>query len=58
MAYLSPLGYRFGLEAQDEKNVRFYEKLGFQTVQEASYPKGKITHRYMIYAKKTDEPSE
>ena len=58
MAYLSPLGYRFGLEAQDEKNVRFYEKLGFETVKEAAYPKGNILHRYMVCHKKADDPSE
>ena len=48
MRDLEPLGYRFGLEAQDEKNVRFYEKLGFETVKTDRYPKGNITHYYMV----------
>ena len=45
---LKPLGFRFGLEAQDEKNVRFYEKLGFEVVGQARYEKGDITHSYMM----------
>ena len=48
MKQLEPLGYRFGLEAQDEGNVRFYEKLGFRTVGTARFPKGNITHYYMV----------
>lgn len=46
---LSAKGYTLGLEAQDEKNVKFYEKLGFRTVKEVRYEKGNITHSYMIY---------
>ncbi|MBQ6066262.1 MAG: GNAT family N-acetyltransferase [Clostridia bacterium] len=49
METLAPLGYRFGLEAQDERNVRFYERLGFRTVQEAYYQRGDIRHYYMVY---------
>ncbi len=52
---LSPLGYKFGLEAQDEKNVKFYEKLGFRIFDRAEYKKGNITHYYMIYEGETDE---
>ncbi len=50
MAELSKLGYSFGLEAQDKNNVRFYEKLGFQVIQTADYPKGNIRHYYMVKA--------
>ena len=49
MEDLSKLGYRFGLEAQDADNVRFYEKLGFRTIQTAEYKKGNIRHYYMVY---------
>ena len=48
MKELEKLNYRFGLEAQDERNVRFYERLGFETVKTDRYPKGNITHYYMI----------
>ena len=48
MKELAPLGYRFGLEAQTEENVRFYEKLGFETIGTTAFPKGNITHYYMV----------
>ena len=48
MEDLSKLGYKFGLEAQDEGNVRYYEKLGFKTVKTVRYEKGNITHYYMV----------
>ena len=48
MEDLSKLGYTFGLEAQDEKNVAFYKKLGFETVSTARYEKGDITHYLMV----------
>ena len=48
MRDLSKLGFTFGLEAQRQENVRFYEKLGFHVIQTASYPKGNITHYYMV----------
>ncbi len=48
MEELAPLGYTFGLEAQDERNVRFYEKLGFRVIGTARYEKGDITHYYMV----------
>ncbi len=49
MEDLSKLGYKFGLEAQDESNVRYYEKLGFKTVKTVRYEKGNITHYYMVH---------
>ncbi|MBQ6543436.1 MAG: GNAT family N-acetyltransferase [Clostridia bacterium] len=48
MEDLSKLGYKFGLEAQDEGNVRYYKKLGFKTVKTVRYEKGNITHYYMV----------
>ena len=48
MEELAPRGYTFGLEAQDEQNVRFYEKLGFRVIGTARYEKGNITHYYMV----------
>lgn len=47
MEDLSKLGYTFGLEAQDEGNVKFYEKLGFKTFDEDYFKKGNIHHYYM-----------
>ena len=46
---LSKEGYHFGLEAQDMKNVRFYEKLGFKVFDKNYFKQGNITHYYMIY---------
>lgn len=48
---LTEKGYSLGLEAQDMKNVRFYEKLGFRVFDKDYYEKGKIEHYYMIYDK-------
>ena len=48
MEELSKYGYTFGLEAQDLKNVSFYEKLGFRVIKTADYPKGNIRHYYMV----------
>ena len=48
MEDLSKLGYTFGLEAQDDRNVAYYERLGFKTVAEARYEKGNILHRLMV----------
>ena len=48
MEDLSKLGYTFGLEAQDENNVRFYEKLGFRVIRTDDFPKGNIRHFYML----------
>ncbi len=45
---LGEMGFKFGLEAQDEKNVKFYEKLGFEVTDRAYYKKGNITHYYMV----------
>ena len=49
--YLQNEGYDIGLEAQDDRNVRYYEKLGFKVFEKAYYKKGNITHYYMIYEK-------
>lgn len=51
MKELAQKGYKFGLEAQDEKNVAYYKKLGFEIIGETEYKKGKIKHYYMIYRK-------
>lgn len=51
MEYLSQFGYEFGLEAQDERNVAFYERLGFETIKKARFEKGNIDHYYMVYKK-------
>ena len=48
MEELSQYGYSFGLEAQDLKNVSFYEKLGFRVIKTVDYPKGNIRHYYMV----------
>ena len=48
MEDLAKEGYTFGLEAQDEDNVRFYEKLGFRVIQTADFSKGNIRHYYMV----------
>jgi len=55
IADLTAQGFACGLEAQDEGNVRFYEKLGFSVFRTDRYEKGNITHRYMIYDEKTEE---
>lgn len=49
VADLTAMGLKCGLEAQSEKNVRFYEKLGFKTFEKDYYKSGNIEHRYMIY---------
>lgn len=55
IADLTEAGYTCGLEAQDARNVRFYENLGFRTFRTDRYEKGDITHRYMIYDNKSEE---
>ena len=49
IADLAPLGYKFGLEAQDENNVKYYQKLGFKVIQHDYYEKINIHHYYMVY---------
>ncbi len=49
MKELARKGYKFGLEAQDEKNVEYYKKLGFEIIGEAEYKNGLIKHYYMVY---------
>lgn len=46
---LTAKGYQLGLEAQDEKNVRFYEKLGFKTIKHDHWEKENIDNYYMMY---------
>ncbi len=46
---MTAMGYKCGLEAQSEKNVKFYEKLGFKITGTSRYEKGNITHYYMVY---------
>ncbi len=46
---LTAKGYQLGLEAQDEKNVRFYEKLGFKTIRHDHWEKENIDNYYMMY---------
>ena len=46
---LTAQGYSLGLETQSTENVKIYEKLGFSVVKETPYPKGNITHYYMLY---------
>ena len=48
---LSKLGYDFGLEAQDDKNIAFYKKLGFEVTATDTFKNGLITHTYMVYKK-------
>ena len=49
IADLTKQGFSCGLEAQDARNVRFYEKLGFQAIRTDRFEKGNITHTYMVY---------
>ncbi len=49
MDYLAPQGCKFGLEAQDEKNVEFYRKLGFEVIDTCKCKGIDITHYYMVY---------
>ena len=48
MEDLRALGYTFGLEAQSDENVKYYEKLGFTTIATAKYEKGGVEHRMMV----------
>ena len=49
IADLTAEGLSCGLEAQDERNVRFYQRLGFAAIREDRFEKGDITHTYMVY---------
>ena len=49
IADLTKAGFSCGLEAQDARNVHFYEKLGFETIRTDRFEKGNITHTYMVY---------
>lgn len=46
---LTEKGFGLGLEAQDDRNVAFYKKLGFEIIGSDRYDRGKINHFYMIY---------
>ena len=46
---LVPQGYKLGLEAQDEKNRAFYEKLGFKVIRHDYWEREKINNYYMMY---------
>ncbi len=44
-----PQGYKIGLEAQNEKNKLYYEKLGFKVIKEEYWKLEKINNYYMLY---------
>ncbi|MBR5827609.1 MAG: GNAT family N-acetyltransferase [Clostridia bacterium] len=46
---LTAKGYKLGLEAQREDNVKFYEKLGFKVIRHDYYEKEKLHSYYMMY---------
>ena len=46
---LTAKGYKLGLEAQKEDNVRFYEKLGFKVIKHDYYEREKMHSYYMMY---------
>ncbi len=46
---LTAQGYKLGLEAQREDNVRFYEKLGFRVIRHDYYEREKMHSYYMMY---------
>ena len=46
---LTERGYKIGLEAQSDINVKYYEKLGFETIGTAQSRIGGVLHRYMVY---------
>lgn len=46
---LVPQGYKLGLEAQKEDNVKFYEKLGFRTIRHDYYKSENFHSYYMMY---------
>lgn len=49
---LVPQGYKLGLEAQNIDNVKFYEKLGFETIKHDYWEKENIHNYYMVYKEK------
>ncbi len=46
---LTAQGYKLGLEAQNPDNVKFYEKLGFKTIEYKFFKSEKIHNYYMMY---------
>lgn len=46
---LTAKGYKLGLEAQDIRNVKFYEKLGFKVIKHDHWKRENIDNYYMMY---------
>ena len=46
---LTAKGYKLGLEAQDIRNVKFYEKLGFRVIKHDHWKRENIDNYYMMY---------
>ncbi len=46
---LVPKGYKLGLEAQNPKNVPYYEKLGFKVIKHDRWERENIDNYYMVY---------
>jgi predicted N-acetyltransferase YhbS len=46
---LTAKGYKLGLEAQDIKNVKFYEKLGFKVIKHDYWKRENVHNYYMMY---------
>lgn len=46
---LTAKGYKLGLETQNPDNVKFYEKLGFKTIEYKFFESEKIHNYYMMY---------
>ena len=54
IADLVPKGYKLGLEAQNEDNVKLYEKLGFKTIKHEYFEKINMHSYYMMYQPEKD----
>lgn len=54
IADLVPKGYKLGLEAQNEDNVKLYEKLGFKTIKYEYFEKINMHSYYMMYQPEND----
>lgn len=46
---LTAQGYKLGLETQNPDNVKFYERLGFKTIEYKFFKSEKIHNYYMMY---------
>ncbi|MBQ8029713.1 MAG: GNAT family N-acetyltransferase [Clostridia bacterium] len=49
IADLTAKGFKLGLEAQNPKNVPFYEKLGFKVIRHDHWKRENIDNYYMLY---------